>query len=74
MNGFLVTFATSLDDLPIGFFATREAALAYANGEEDADEMAGLMGRDRGVSLCTAITEFAGGRPVRFDIARDLEQ
>lgn len=76
MNGFLLVYCTSIDDLPVALFATlAEAQSAAASAGLDGlrDAATDLLDRDSADPVCVRVIEFAGGLPVHDHYVRDLD-
>ena len=75
MNGYLVLWSTSFDDLPIGLFATRDEAMrtAAAVSQTDADEVAAIMKRYNGKASCVTVVQLVRGHPYTSDVVRVFE-
>lgn len=76
MKQYLVTVATSLDDLPVALFTSEEFATALAKdidaleGEHYAvDHIKKLWNLYNASYICTKVTEFGdGGAPIRTEV------
>lgn len=72
---FLAMLSTTLDDIPLKMFKTREDAQCFIDqhDEEVPDRVMNLIGRDRAEPCCFLIAEFdADGELVSWDNAREL--
>lgn len=74
---FLVVLYSTLDDLPVGLFDTREEAEAFAQGVADdpraaAERVKAVLGRNPKYFLGVSVIEFAGPDPVRRDVPHEL--
>lgn len=72
---FLAMLSTTLDDVPLKMFATREAAQCFIDQHDGQvpDRIMNLIGRDWAEPSCFLIAEFdADGEFVSWDNAREL--
>lgn len=76
MNGFLVLFCGSMDDIPVGLYETREDALVRAANvtcEEAWGIAREVFGRDTSTATCVLVVEVKGGVPAASECVRNLE-
>lgn len=76
MNGFLVVLVHTMDDLPVGLFATRQEAVEYADAHPEMPTEAELdvFPTDCSTPCNLSVVEFRGGMPVKIELIRLLDE
>lgn len=73
---YLAMLGTTLDDVPLRLFPTREAAQQFIDEHppEVPDRIMDLIRRDRAEPCCFYIATFSDdGEPIAFDVVRNLD-
>lgn len=74
MNGFLVVLVHTMDDLPIGLFATHPEAMALAKRQRGMPTVAmrNVFDTDASTPCCVSICEFRDGVPLGLELVKSF--
>lgn len=76
MNGYLVLGSTMSDDVPMGMFPTRQAAVEFADAQTEStvvDAVDRLFGRDRSEPSHIAIVKITDGKLSDWEILKEFD-
>lgn len=75
MNAYLVLLVHSMDDLPVGLFATERAAVRFAESlkPKPTSAVRRMFQTDCSTPLCVKVVPFVKGRPRGFAIVKDFD-